>query len=50
MKVNNGRFPNRLLVGNIIEDEYDRQFIIDQLGLSHPNREIAKTKLLYMFP
>jgi hypothetical protein len=45
-----GLFPNRFLVGDILQDEFDRMFIIDCIKGCHPNRKINRTKLLYSFP
>jgi hypothetical protein len=44
-------FPNRLFVGEVIEDEQHRQFVIDSIELLYnPKQKIRKTKLLYSFP
>jgi hypothetical protein len=44
-----GQFPNRLFIGDLVDDEVDRQFIIDNCEKLH-NRKIGKTKLIYSFP
>jgi hypothetical protein len=44
-----GQFPNRFFIGDLIEDEVDRQFIIDNCEQLH-NQKISKTKLIYSFP
>jgi hypothetical protein len=50
-KLKYGMFPNRLFIGEILEDELDRQFIIDKVeALYYPKQQIVKTKLLYTFP
>jgi hypothetical protein len=44
-----GLFPNRLFVGNLVNDEIDRQFLIDSCEELH-SLIIGKTKLIYSFP
>jgi hypothetical protein len=44
-----GNYPNRFFVGEVIRDEIDRQFIIDEILKVEKNKKIVKTKLIYSF-
>jgi hypothetical protein len=44
------KFPNRLFIGEVFEDDVQRQFIISNVEKLNENRKIGKTKLLNAFP
>jgi hypothetical protein len=44
-----GGFPNRLFVQDVVEDEADRDFIINAIEEQHPQRRVIHTKLLYSY-
>jgi hypothetical protein len=44
-----GHLPNRFFVGDIVEDELDRQFIVDNVQKLNPYHPILRTKLIYSY-
>lgn len=43
-------YANRFFVGEVLEDEDDRDYIIEMIRKEHPYRQIAQTKLLFRYP
>ena len=41
---------SKFFVGEVIEDEIDCKFIIDEVSKLYPYRTIKRTKLLFAFP
>lgn len=43
-------YANRFFVGEVLEDEDDRDYIIEMIRKEHPYKQIAQTKLLFRYP